>query len=243
MPGELSSSQELIAAALLVVQVAAVLVTAAVAAVRLAGPDRLARALAGVLVALGLAVGVSLVLGMIGLLRLPAVVAVHVALAAGAIVLQRRRPDGPLLLGPRVWSPLELAAAGATALYLALGVKLSLHAARSFEFDTKEYHLANLASWLQEGHIWSLPYAPPGSMTANHPGSGEIFGVWLALPSHGDELVYLAPDRVRPTRRARRCPPGSGAWARSRRRLTGRHGCVGRGDGADLLRPGRHDDD
>jgi hypothetical protein len=110
------------------------------------------------------------------------------------VVVHRRRPGPALRLGPRgSWSELELVAGGVTTLYLALAVKLSLHASRSFDFDTKEYHMANLASWLQRGNIWNLPYAPPGSMTANHPSNGEVFGLGLALPSHGDELMYLAP--------------------------------------------------
>lgn len=194
MPGELTGAQEVIAALLLVVQVAAILVTAGLTTVRLIGPDRLARALGGLLLALALATGVPLLLGAVALLHLPAVVVAHLALAAGAVALHRARPpagEHPSPLGPL--SLFELAAVGATSLYLALGVKLSLHASRSFDFDTKEYHLANLSSWLQDGHIWGLPYSPPGSMTANHPSNGEMFGAWLALPSHGDELVYLAP--------------------------------------------------
>ena len=109
--------------------------------------------------------------------------------------MHRRHPIAPArpLVARRSWSPLDLLAVGASTVYVTLGVLLSLTVQRSFEFDTKEYHLANLASWLQAGHIWGLPYSQPGSMTANHPSSGEIFGLWLALPSHGDELVYLAP--------------------------------------------------
>ncbi len=194
MPGELSGSEELLAAVLLVVQVLSVVVTAAIATPRLVGSDRLERALAGLLVALALAVGVPLVLGMVGLLLLPAVVVAHVAVAAAALALHRRHPLPPGSASDGTdTSILELAAIGGTSLYLALGVKLSLHAQRSFDFDTKEYHLSNLSSWLQRGHIWGLPYSPPGSMTANHPSSGEVFGLWLALPSSGDELLYLAP--------------------------------------------------
>jgi hypothetical protein len=193
LPGELWGSEELRAAVLLVRQVLSVVVTAAVVTPRLVGADRLERALAGLLVALSLAVGVPLLLGMVGLLRLPAVLVVHVALAAAAVALHRRRPLPGRERSGTDMSVLEVAALGATSLYLALGVKLSLHAQRSFDFDTKEYHLSNLSSWLQKGHIWGLPYSPPGSMTANHPSSGEVFGLWLALPSHGDELVYLAP--------------------------------------------------
>ena len=180
---------------LLVVQVGSVAVVASVATPRLTGRDRLAGALTWVLLVLAQATAVPIVLGMVGLLRLPAVVVTHVALAALAVAFHRRQPtpDGGPPVPARGLSLLDLAAVGATTVYLALGTRLSLHPQRSFEFDTKEYHLANLASWLQAGHIWGLPYAQPGSMTANHPSSGEVFGLWLVLPSHGDELLYLAP--------------------------------------------------
>lgn len=195
MTGELSTAREVLAAALLLVQVGSVGVVAWVATVRLVGQDLLVRALTWVLLVLAQAVGVPLVLGMIGLLYLPSVVVAHLALVVGAVVVHRRHPvDAARTLGAgRGWSPFGLAALGASTVYVTLGAHLSLNPQRSFEFDTKEYHLANLASWLQAGHIWGLPYSQPGSMTANHPSSGEMFGLWLALPSHGDELVYVAP--------------------------------------------------
>ena len=88
---------------------------------------------------------------------------------------------------------ITLAAVAAGALFFGIALYFTLRGGRSFEFDTKEYHIANLAKWLQTGSLWSLPYAAPGSITATHPGNGELFGLWLGLPTHGDELVYAMP--------------------------------------------------
>lgn len=193
MTGELSTAREVLAAGLLVGELAAMAFVAAVVTTRVLARDPLVRALAWVLLVIGQAIGVPMVLGMVGLLRLPFVVLLHVALALGAVVLRRRAAVDRPLQSKRWWSPVDLVAVGASTLYVGLGSILSLDPQRSLEFDTKEYHLANLASWLQDGHIWGLPYSQPGSMTANHPSSGELFGLWLALPTNGDELVYLAP--------------------------------------------------
>jgi hypothetical protein len=192
MTGELSNIRELAGALALAVEIGSAIVGAAIVAPRLAS-DRLDRGLIGVLAVLVQAIGVSLVLGMLGLLYLPAVLVLHVVLAAAAVVWGRRYPrQQPAPESPTV-TVTGLLAVGASAMYFVIGLYYSLRAARPVDFDTREYHINNLASWLQKHSIWHLPYAGPGSITATHPGNGELFGLWVALPTHHDELVYATP--------------------------------------------------
>jgi hypothetical protein len=74
---------------------------------------------------------------------------------------------------------------------LLLSVVVTIRGPLSADFDTREYHITNMAHWMQDGNLWTLPYAGPGSITATHPGNGELFDAWLSMPSHGDELAYL----------------------------------------------------
>jgi hypothetical protein len=168
MTGELSSIRELLAGVILVAQVGCVGLVAAVVALRLAGRDRLLGALIAMLLVLVQAVGVSLLLGMVGLLRMPVVVAVHAVIAVVALRWHRHggaldAQDGPdAAPAASRWGLAEIVAVGATSAYLAVGAYFSLTGGRSREFDTQEYHLSNLASWLRLGNIWHLPYAQPG---------------------------------------------------------------------------------
>lgn len=191
---ELSVAREVLAAIALVTMVATSGVVAWVVVPRLAGRDLLLRALVVVLVLLALPIGICLLLAMVGALWLPTVLAAHAVVAAGAL-WRFGRPDpwwvSPGRVGATSWGATIVA--GATAAYLALGGYLSLTGGRPREFDTQDYHLTNLATWLRTGELWGLPYAQPGSVTATHPSNGELLGTWLALPTHGDELVYLVP--------------------------------------------------
>ena len=188
----LSNSRELVAAACLLVQAGSGAGAAAVLSRRF-GPDRLERALAGTTLFFVQAVGVSIVLGMLGILALPSVLIGHVVVLGAVLVADRRweRPDPAA--AAEGWSAWGLAAVGLGAALLALSVANTLRSPLSEDFDTREYHITNLAHWLQDGSIWNLPYAGPGSITATHPGNGELFGTWLSLPTHGDELAYLTP--------------------------------------------------
>ena len=200
MVGDLSVAEELIAALLLVVMLGAAGVAAWLAAGVWTAGDLLERALgAGVLV-LAQLVGIPLVLGMLGWLWLPAVLLIQLAVVAGAFAWTRQRQanhHAAASEGPRrSWNVLDVVGLAAASTYAVVAVGFSLRRRRSFDFDTKEYHLSNLAAWLQEGSIWDLPYAQPGSFSATHPGNGELLGLWLALPTHGDELAYAAPALV-----------------------------------------------
>ncbi len=199
MTGELSIVREVVAAALLVLMAGCSMGTAALVAPFVSSVDRLERLLVTGLLILAQAVGIPLALGALGLLHPPLVVVTHLAVLGLASWRLRRRGRASagdlraIPAGARAWHTTDLAGVAAGTAYLFLGVASSLRRARSLDFDTKEYHLSNLASWLQRGSLWHLPYAQPGSVTATHPGNGEMMGLWLALPTHGDELVYLAP--------------------------------------------------
>src|SRR5689334_11691156 len=127
MSGELSTLHTLVASVLLVVQVGCVVLVAALVARRLAGADRLVAALLGVLLAIVQAVGVCLALGMVGLLRLPAVVLAH--LIVGAVVLgweARHRLTTPEAAPRPAWGAAAIAGVGASAAYLSLSAYFAL---------------------------------------------------------------------------------------------------------------------
>src|SRR5688500_7901040 len=98
--------------------------------------DRLERALVGALLVLAQAVGVPLLLGMVGLLALPTVVVAHILLAVAALAWARRHPvAGDATAGEpgRGWHPADLAGVGAAVGYLVLGAVVSLRRFRSLD--------------------------------------------------------------------------------------------------------------
>ncbi len=191
---ELSTARELLAAVALVMMVASAGVVAWAVVPRLAGRDLLLRALLVVLTVLTVPLGICLLLAMAGVMWLPTVLVAHVLVAVAVLWrFGKPAPWWPLLQGPTRRRRLVALVVGASAAYLTYGAYLSLTGERSRDFDTRDYHLTNLATWLRDGDLWGLPYAASGSVTATHPGNGELLGAWLALPTHGDELVYLVP--------------------------------------------------
>jgi len=195
MPGYFTTTHELIAAVALVIQGGSAVIVAVLLAPRLARPTLIDRLLVGVLLALTGPIGISLVAGMLGVLRLPVVVAAEIIAAAAVAIWCQRHPrpvddDAPAKRRPGL---LDASAIGATAAYVAISLFYSLRTQPSHDFDTSEYHINNLSWWLQRASIWHLPYAGPGSFTATHPSNGELLGVWIALSSHSDELIYVMP--------------------------------------------------
>lgn len=193
MAAELSLARELVAGIVLALQIGAVTLVAVVIARRLAQGDLLVSAVLTALVAIAQAVGVPLVLATLSLLSLPAVLASHLVLVAIALRFRGPAPP-PAPEAEQAWwrRPSVLAAVAAGVGYFLLAADFSL-GPPSLDTDTREYHITNLAHWLREGSLWALPFQSPGGVTATHPGNGELVGVWLALPSHGDELVYAMP--------------------------------------------------
>jgi hypothetical protein len=189
----LTTAQQIVASLVLTIEVACVVVTAWLVGRRAAQHDPLLRALVVALVGLAQPIGIALLLGMVDLLRTPAVFVGHLALTGAVVVIERPRRARTEPWQPTKVGLCDASAIGATTAYAVLGVYLGLTGGRSREFDTQEYHIANIASWLQRANIWHLPYAEPGSVTATHPSNGELLAAWLGLPTHGDQLMYLMP--------------------------------------------------
>lgn len=185
---ELSTSDELIAAAYLV----GFVVPSLAVAIRLAfrwSEDGLDRTFLASFVFILQAVGVPLVLAMAGALERNTALGTHLVLAAVVLAFV----PGPT--GDQARSPLSreaLAGFGAVAGFLALSVLLSLRG-QTVDFDSRNYHLPHVGHWLEQRSFWRFAFQLPGVWTSAHPSNGEILGVWLALPSHGDELAILAP--------------------------------------------------
>ena len=158
---------------------------------RLAAPDDpLVRALVGVLLGLAQVIGVSLVMAMGGVLGALPALGLHLALAVAAWRLVRPpEPEGEWT-GRGAGRGAALAAGVGVAL-ASLALIPALLGRLPEDFETRHYHIANLASWLQTGSLWPLPFQNPAFATATHPGNGETVGLWLALPTHADHASYV----------------------------------------------------
>ncbi len=186
---DLSTNDELIAAAYL----AGYVVPSVAVAVRLAfrwSEDRLDRTFLGTFLFLVQAVGVPLVLAMFGALDRTSVLVTHLVVAL--VVLRsfaartvEHRSRGPLSLE-------ALAGVAAVVGFVTVGLVLSLRG-QTLDFDSRNYHLPHVGHWLQGRSFWSFAFQLPQTWTSAHPSNGEVLGLWLALPTHGDELALIAP--------------------------------------------------
>jgi hypothetical protein len=129
-------------------------------------------------------------LGTLGLLDCPLVLLLHVVTAA-VVRWQVPRPVPAAAEGrpDHAWRPWMLV--GGVAVPLAsLAIVQSLTSPAT-DFDTLRYHLVNAGFWLDGHSILQLPTGFPSDAAA--PGLGELFGVWLMLPTHSTELAFLVP--------------------------------------------------
>ncbi|MGH2725426.1 MAG: glycosyltransferase family 39 protein, partial [Actinomycetota bacterium] len=181
-----SPGPALVAAFLLTVNIGATVTVAVRIGSRLAA-SRLDRALVATLFGITQAVVVPLALAELGILARFPVTIVHLALLAGVLNLVPR--GEPASAGPPSLAGRLSAALGAGLLVWA--AVPALRALQTTHGETRHYHVANLATWLQRKTIWTLPFQNPGVPTATHPGNAEMFGLWLVLPSHGDQFAYL----------------------------------------------------
>lgn len=190
----MSTGREVLAAICLLVQAGSAVAVALLLCRRVA-TDRLERALTAVALFFIQAIGLSVVLAMLTILSLPTALLAHVATLAVVLWFERKRLPKPAAQDDAEgWSIWGLVAVGFGSALLLLAANSSLRGPITNDFDTREYHITNMAHWLQDGNLWTLPYAGPGSITATHPGNGELFDTWLALPTHGDEIAYFGPS-------------------------------------------------
>lgn len=187
MRSSLGLGTALAAAAYLLGYVACALAVAVRASGHVAGDDRLVRAFVGTLLFVMQGIGVPLVLTMAGLLGPTPMLVAHIVISAAVLAFVPR--TSPADAGdPSTEGRWSL---GIGAALIAMAITPTVRAMRSLHYESRHYHIGNLAAWLDERTLWLLPFQNPGLFTATHPGNGEMFALWLALPTHGDHMIYL----------------------------------------------------
>ncbi len=151
--------------------------------------DGLVRATVAVLIGLAQVVGVPLLLAMAGVLGPEPALGLHLVLAL--VVWRLVRPPDAVREEGDADRRGGAVAAGVGVALASLALIPALLGRLSEDFESRHYHIANLASWLQRESLWPLPFQNPAFATATHPGNGETVGLWLALPTHGDHSIYV----------------------------------------------------
>ena len=140
-------------------------------------------------------VSAAILLGLVGWLTAPALLASVAAVAGGMLwhiwrwpptseegrfrngkMEQLRMPDEQIWLG--VW--------GGVLASLLAWVTLEGLLRFPMDWDTLTYHLPLIVQWLQRGSL----YAPDEANWAN-PGNNELLGLWIVAPFSGDFLIAL----------------------------------------------------
>jgi 4-amino-4-deoxy-L-arabinose transferase-like glycosyltransferase len=127
------------------------------------------------------------VLGLIGALWLPVVIAC-LAAAAGLSLLALPRPSA-LVRGasPVSWGTVVVA----VPFVVLAAVEVLWGPPASNSYDSLHYHIVNAAQYLDSGSIRSLPFALPGDNTGTAPGNGSLLLLAVLLPFHNAGLVAL----------------------------------------------------
>ena len=73
-----------------------------------------------------------------------------------------------------------------------LSVVLSL-SRPTISYDTLNYHLPNVAFWLQQASLRHLPFSQPTYFTNAYPSNGELTALWLILPTHSNVIAFVMP--------------------------------------------------
>jgi 4-amino-4-deoxy-L-arabinose transferase-like glycosyltransferase len=181
-----SAGPAFVAATLLVANIGCSVAVAVRVASRVAD-DRLDRALVATLLGIAQGVGVPLLLAMLGIAYRIPVTVLHLVILAATLRFIPPKDSG----APRRWSVTAGLSAALSAVLLVWAAAPVLRALQTTHGETRHYHIVNLTAWLQRHTLWTLPFQNPGLPTATHPGNAEMFGLWLALPSHGDQFVYV----------------------------------------------------
>ncbi len=168
-----------------------VCVTLAAAALsRWVRADALDRALVAGVSGIVIPVGAALVLGMANLLSTWGFLATLVAIATAATVSLARSPT-PVDRVPAAWSLAGMASLVSAGAFGFLALAPTIAGRPTEEYDSRNYHIVNLATWFREHSIWPLPFQNPGYFTATHPGNGEMLGMAMLLATQGDHIVYM----------------------------------------------------
>jgi hypothetical protein len=194
---------DLLGAALTLVTLGFLALGGYLAALRLlggdAGRDPLALAVASLLLATAEAAGIGLLLGALGLLRLPYALALQAGLVLALLLPLRRTPPPGGIGGPaqgmacRAWDVLRghpvlalvvLHAGGSEALRGLFRPPLS--------WDSLMYHLLLTATWLQEGNLSPVFGNIPINYYGYVPANGSVWFWWWMAPSHSELWVNLA---------------------------------------------------
>ena len=178
--------------------VAVALATALIVRRRLRHLDALELALASVVVATAVLIGVHLLPLMLGVLTRGTVLAaagLAVALAAlvrpaagSAATGARSRPPAARST-PVSWVLAGLAAAFAAA--AALGDLGRWAGDELVGVDPLTFHLPNVARWIQTGTVWQIDQFVPLLAQGNYPHNGDVVLLSTVLPWHNDFLVRL----------------------------------------------------
>jgi hypothetical protein len=172
------------------------------AAVRLLGrraaEDPLELAMAWLLAATAEAVGIALLIGALGLLRLEVGLAAQALLTLALVRWPRRlSPEeiaAPLhRLGARAWARLGEAPALFLVALHAVGYETLRGLLRPpLSWDSLMYHLLLTATWLQEHNLKPVFGTYPVSYYGYAPANGSVWTWWWMAPSHSELYVNLA---------------------------------------------------
>jgi hypothetical protein len=132
----------------------------------------------------------GLVLGVAGLLTLPIVCVLSMAMLAGSAFL--KTPAGhPSASRDGLTSASLIPIVGLLAALLAFMIGFGATHSPLTLYDSLSYHLFFSARWLQDHRLSIIPTPFSDVAQAYAPANGELFFLWLMLPFHGDLLARM----------------------------------------------------
>jgi hypothetical protein len=168
--------------------------TAIVVQRRLAHLDRLERALAGIVVATAVLIGVHLLPLLLGILDRATVLAAAALAVALATRVKPQQPGPPEDTGERpppsgrfAWA---IAGAACAIALVAFVADLGRWAGDEIVgVDPLTFHLPNIGRWIQTHSLWQIDQFVPLLAHGNYPNNGDVVLLSTVLPWHNDFLV------------------------------------------------------